>query len=67
VGKRKKQAYIALWTDKQTKAALTQRAKELGVPRAIYLENILRSAIGLPPVDTAAQTPRKYFKGNAGE
>lgn len=67
MGKRKKQAYIALWTDKGTKSALTKKAKEIGVPRAIYIDNILRAAVGLPPVETAGTTPRKYFESKNGE
>lgn len=61
MGKRKKTAHIGVWTDAGTVKALEKRAAELGVPKSIFVENLLRAAVGLPQVEIEPRTPRKYI------
>ena len=65
MGKRKKTAHIGVWTDASTVKALEHRAAELAIPKSIFVENLLRKAVGLPPVEVEPRTPKKYINRKA--
>lgn len=67
-GSRKKgKRLVTFWLDKDELAEIDRVARSRGVPRTFLIENLIRAAVGLPPLSEPSPNTRKDYLQMPGQ